>query len=440
MEDSGLSGAMIDSLGWYSLDAEAVSAVVGFQVRSGGIAIPYPGCDWVRVRLDRPHVFTERITEQAMGNKAVITEREREAKYLSPRGSANHAFILPEVRAALNNPTTAIGITEGEKKAAKATQDGFPTIGLPGVWSWKGRVPAHLDGKGEVSEKGLLCELAEIDWTGRHVFIFWDSDAFGNSKVLDAGRTLEGELRRRNANARLVAFPAKPDGSKVGLDDYLKEHTVSQLLDYAKEVRASALDRDFDIVAIEKLNTRPPRYRVALSWGSEVAGLAIEDLLTWARFRRAVAAASNRVPVIKQKRGEDTWEQYISDAFATCLYEEDVPDEVHMETIWFQRISRYLLDKATTDPRDLVENDQPYTEDGTVWFKSGKLLEYLNRRYQDKFTSNDMWDILHRRGAQTKTKTFWIDKERHNDRYCRLPAEAFKAKALDNDEAEEVES
>ncbi len=66
---------------------------------------------------------------------------DKAAKYLSltlehyPKG--NHFYIPPNFPPeAIADPSIAIFITEGEKKALKACQEGFPTIALAGVWSW----------------------------------------------------------------------------------------------------------------------------------------------------------------------------------------------------------------------------------------------------------------------------------------------------------------
>ena len=61
-------------------------------------------------------------------------------KYLSPRGSGNRLY-LPAIldRSVLDDPSRPLYLTEGEKKAAKAVQEGLACIGLAGVWSWRGK-------------------------------------------------------------------------------------------------------------------------------------------------------------------------------------------------------------------------------------------------------------------------------------------------------------
>lgn len=406
MGDSGLSVATIEAMGWYSVTASEASEIAGFTLISGGIAIPYPGCEWIRIRLDHPHLFEETKRLKGEGNKAVKETKIREARYVSPRGSRNCAFILPQVKAALNNPTTAIGITEGEKKAAKATQEGIPTIALPGVWSWLGRSTPHLVGD-EVKETALLAQLTELQWRGRQVYLFWDSDAFENPNVLEAGRSLRAELRRRGANARLVAFESK-GGKKVGLDDFLLDHTTQELLDYAQGVITAATERNFDILAIEKLLTEPPAYNVQLSWGMLVGGLLMDDLYNWHRFRKRVAAVANRLPVLQFKKGEDTWGLYLDDVLATVLYEEPVPEGAQMRDVWWDRIRSYLHDKAVEDPKELAGRRGPYRHGDKIYVNGSGLLTVLQARYGD-IKPGELWDILRRHGAEGTVKAVRVE-------------------------------
>ncbi len=48
----------------------------------------------------------------------------------------NQIYLPPGIRDLLESNTELL-ITEGAKKALKATQEGFATIGLAGVWGWK---------------------------------------------------------------------------------------------------------------------------------------------------------------------------------------------------------------------------------------------------------------------------------------------------------------
>ena len=102
-------------------------------------------------------------------------------------------------------------ITEGELKAAKACKEGFPTLGLGGVYNWRS------------NKLGItwLPSLEPIQWVKRHVYICFDSDYRENPMVCHALRDFAEELQRRGAFPYLVSLPQLPGLDKVGLDDFL---------------------------------------------------------------------------------------------------------------------------------------------------------------------------------------------------------------------------
>lgn len=102
-------------------------------------------------------------------------------------------------------------ITEGELKAAKACKEGFPTLGLGGVYNWRS------------NKLGIewLPSLEPIKWVRRHVYVCFDSDYKTNPMVCHALRQLAEELHRRGAFVYLVSLPQLHGLEKVGLDDYL---------------------------------------------------------------------------------------------------------------------------------------------------------------------------------------------------------------------------
>ena len=148
-------------------------------------------------------------------------------KYESPRGRSNQVYFPPGVAERIANPANELIFTEGEKKALKGMQEGFPTIGLNGAFGWK-------DGKRE----SLLPALERIEWHGREVYIIFDSDVATNENVQDAESRLAAHLERRGAKVSVVRLPPGPDGTKVGLDDFLVAHgpvPLRKLLDEASE-------------------------------------------------------------------------------------------------------------------------------------------------------------------------------------------------------------
>ncbi len=102
-------------------------------------------------------------------------------------------------------------ITEGELKATKATKEGFPTIGLGGVFNFRS------------VRNGItfLPELEEIDWVKRYVYICFDSDYRTNANICIALNQLSDCLQERGAIPMLLSLPDVVDEGKTGLDDFL---------------------------------------------------------------------------------------------------------------------------------------------------------------------------------------------------------------------------
>ncbi len=151
----------------------------------GGYWIPYPNV---------PGYYRLKLRQE-------ITDREENGiRYLSPideKGFGNPAYIMKEV-ADLGKtycPDKHLFITEGEKKAAKVTLQGFPCIGLSGVWNFKD------------SENEFLPELDCIVWKDRAVYIVFDSDETLNFEVKRAEVRLAVQLINRGAMVNSVRLP-----------------------------------------------------------------------------------------------------------------------------------------------------------------------------------------------------------------------------------------
>lgn len=176
---SGINDETIETLGFRSVDEMEAFDILKFRC-GPALAFPYPGTDFIRLKPDIPLQIAE---------KKGITKT---AKYLSPKGALNRLYVPPSVLPILDDPSERLSITEGEKKAAKATQDGFPTVGLVGVWGFRDR------------EHMFIPDLKDIIWKGRDVFIIPDSDVVTNDHVRDAVWELGWQLLQHGADVRVV--------------------------------------------------------------------------------------------------------------------------------------------------------------------------------------------------------------------------------------------
>jgi len=164
---------------------------------------------------DRPPFYRLRYLWTTPGS--AFGEKDTRRRYTNEPGFMVHAYFPTcegvDWPALLTDPAEPLFITEGELKAAKATVEGFPTIGLGGVDSFSSR------GRGVT----LLPELEKVVWAKRRVYVVYDSDAATKPEVRRAMNRLAKTLGQRGALTFEVMLPAGENGDapKVGLDDFL---------------------------------------------------------------------------------------------------------------------------------------------------------------------------------------------------------------------------
>src|SRR5262245_29738215 len=215
---SGLSDAQIEACGFRSVtDPQRIADLLGWKNPAldlgSCLLIPFPAdagtaTNYSRLKPDRPR--------QKDG---------KPVKYESPVGQPNRVYVPPRTRRALADLAAPVLITEGEKKAAKADQEGFACLGLVGVYGWQQKRQKNANGKPQ-GERQLIADLETIPWSGRLVYLVFDSDAAEKPEVQWAEYHLAQALTDKGALVKVVRLPPGPTGvdgkpSKVGLDDYL---------------------------------------------------------------------------------------------------------------------------------------------------------------------------------------------------------------------------
>jgi putative DNA primase/helicase len=117
-------------------------------------------------------------------------------------------------------------ITEGQKKAEKAAQEGICAVALSGVWNWKYRV-----GQSSIP----IPDFDLLTLTNRRVVLCFDSDASSNFHICLADCGLAAFLRKQyESRVSIKLLPSGPGGTKVGIDDFLLTHTVEQFWELAE--------------------------------------------------------------------------------------------------------------------------------------------------------------------------------------------------------------
>ncbi len=151
---------------------------------SGGILFKYPSgedsyhSEYSRVRLDKP------VPIKSGSQSGLYSPTQSVAKYLSPKGSTNHLYILKLVWKILDDIKVPLFFVEGEKKSMKFVQEGYMAIGLAGIY-------------GAYSKGNLLDEFNLINLRGREVYLLFDGDKFINGSVRKAEQKLAKDLYER---------------------------------------------------------------------------------------------------------------------------------------------------------------------------------------------------------------------------------------------------
>lgn len=210
LRSSGLSDETIAASRCYSALPEEIARILGFDIGSGGLVFLYPGPDnYRRVKADTPPLL-----------------RGKPAKYLTPKKAPNRLYAPAFLdRKRLKDVKETLLITEGEKKALKACQEGLCCVGLAGVWSWKTWAAYTENGARHICRH--IKDLDALAWKGREVLICFDSDIRVKPQVQQAERDLARLIASWGAKVYGVRLPHGKD--KCGLDDYLLTNIAEKI-------------------------------------------------------------------------------------------------------------------------------------------------------------------------------------------------------------------
>lgn len=210
---SGLSDKVAKKLGLRGLSRDEVrKRGMRFQ-DAAALLIPYWDLDGSPTKF-----FRLRYLEKLPG-AAGLSEKPQRYDQLPVMQEAYYPPILKTSwREIAKDSECAVGITEGELKAASACSHGIPVFALGGVYSF-------------MSQKrgiALLPSMQEFDWKGRVVWITYDNDVADKAEVMEAQRRITQALLAEGA---LVKYAPIPPGPAKGLDDFILAHGKDAYLD-----------------------------------------------------------------------------------------------------------------------------------------------------------------------------------------------------------------
>jgi len=205
LRKSGLTDATISKAGIESIRPCDISRILGYE--STEIESIY------RIPFDANY------SRFKLFYKTAAAPGHKRPKYIQPRGSINRLYIPPTFPQSELKSLSTIRIVEGEKKTLKAIQEGIIAIGITGLWNWKSK---------DTDE--MIPDFEQFTITGRKFEIVPDSDWLDLDKddkpknLKQAVYRLATALMLKGAIVGIVALP-KSGADKVGLDDYLLDHT-----------------------------------------------------------------------------------------------------------------------------------------------------------------------------------------------------------------------
>lgn len=181
---SGLSAATILDLNIHTIPPREIPKHLGFND------------DRIQSVLCFPYVGIDGFCRDKIFPTDLVGKDGHKMRYLQRKDSGVHLYMPPLAQAALTDPAVALYVVEGEKKSAKGCQEGYPTIGLGGLWNWV------QDGK-------PIEELDLVTWTDRLVFLVPDFDAWQRQDLLHPVHAFGAELERRGAYVRVLKIPPR---------------------------------------------------------------------------------------------------------------------------------------------------------------------------------------------------------------------------------------
>lgn len=289
---SGLTSKQGTELGMYEV-ASAAILDKSLDARPA-LVIPYMGLD-KKPMASHPHwpnfYRVRYLDKAAFGFKEAAGEKDQ--RYAQPPGSGVCAYMPANVdwRGIAQDPEYDIIITEGELKAAAASAAGFPTIGLGGVWNFRS------------SKEGIwfLPELAAFKWATRVVFICFDSDYLSKPNVCQAINALCGELEERGADIKLLALPEGEDAAKVGLDDYLLEHSEDELKDLLRDAEPLGMSRALWRINDEVVYVEDPGLLIVEETGQKMNADMFKGHSRWATASATETKVSAKGDLLRDK-------------------------------------------------------------------------------------------------------------------------------------------
>ncbi|DAB00413.1 TPA: hypothetical protein CPT96_05865 [Candidatus Gastranaerophilales bacterium HUM_10] len=220
-------------------------------------------------QLNYPALYANYKTDYY--NRRLKNPEYGKGKYIKPAGKPSQIFRPLDLSISmLKDPTMPIIITEGDKKAIKAVQEGFPCLSLGGVWGWKCKadtIDLEENPEWELTAD-IIPDLVHSDFKDKVVILCYDNDMYHNVKVKQALYSLAGYLiSEKGAKVKLIFLPK---GEAKGLDDFL--------VAYGADEFQKLLDKA-EFITLEKIQNKLSGKKEIAEFPVEVFPEPVKDLI-----------------------------------------------------------------------------------------------------------------------------------------------------------------
>lgn len=217
-DESKIAADVILARGYQTITDPKELAARGFtpaQQRTPGLLIPIHTPDG----SNGLYQFRPDYPRQAKNSRGELIDKF--VKYETPKGVGLRLDCPSSCRPMLGDPSKRLWTTEGPKKVDSLASQGECVVGLLGVSGFKG--------KNEFGGTTFLADWDYITLKGRDVVIVFDSDVMHKPEVRRMLDRLTEHLQRKGSHVSCVYLPGSKD-SKVGVDDFLREHSLDELV------------------------------------------------------------------------------------------------------------------------------------------------------------------------------------------------------------------
>lgn len=247
----------------------------------------------------------------------------------------------------------------------------------------------------------------------------------GKAPKITEGR--EGQLRAAAAVMRRDAFPQSTIYAALldlndktcdpPLDREAVESIASSIAQFepseAQDWRVSAGDHVFvSLDPMRRINTDPPRFEATVLGHTVV--LALDDLLQFERFKRAVVHQTNELPALpKPDRPDDKTPEQIrwQKEFVTPALErmnkrgqiEDAPEDAGERGAAWQDVLAFFSKKRHGETRDDIADDRLVLLEDHYYFRGRVLRQWLSDNKLDRLKPDELWDVVRQHGGKSTT-------------------------------------